>query len=202
MNLYLKPVKSSYFNHKRHLKDCYFTFSRIFGLSRSRFDQRLDFLMKFLDLPSKKRMLQNMSGGQQRRASLAVALLHEPELLILDEPTVNIKRISEIKLAKNFWFTTQTNTKYLWRFFLDSLTIHSLWYVCKICKMTHLKICMVCSNCSTICCNWHSIIAVAMGRRLEFYCILQMFYSQKNAVKNMENKFPLKLEGANLDRNF
>jgi len=47
--------------------------------------------MKFLDLPSKTRALQNMSGGQQRRASLAVALLHEPELLILDEPTVNIK---------------------------------------------------------------------------------------------------------------
>ena len=37
----------------------------------------------------RKRALQNMSGGQQRRASLAVALLHEPELLILDEPTVS-----------------------------------------------------------------------------------------------------------------
>ena len=34
------------------------------------------------------RQLHAMSGGQQRRASLAVALLHEPELLILDEPTV------------------------------------------------------------------------------------------------------------------
>lgn len=50
----------------------------------------MDFLMNFLDLPSKTRILLNMSGGQQRRASLAVALIHEPELLILDEPTVNI----------------------------------------------------------------------------------------------------------------
>jgi ABC-2 type transport system ATP-binding protein len=30
------------------------------------------------------------SGGQQRRTSFAVAMLHDPKLLILDEPTVGV----------------------------------------------------------------------------------------------------------------
>ena len=66
-------------------------FGYIFGMSNNRIRERTNFLIEFLDLPSNsKRLIREMSGGQQRRVSLAAALLHQPELLILDEPTVGV----------------------------------------------------------------------------------------------------------------
>ncbi|KAF5291190.1 hypothetical protein FQA39_LY14432 [Lamprigera yunnana] len=74
-------------------------FGWIAGMKNADIHDRLLFLIKFLMLPNADQMVKNLSGGQQRRVSLAAALLHEPELLILDEPTVGVDPL----LRQNIW---------------------------------------------------------------------------------------------------
>lgn len=75
-------------------------FPELYGLKGRKQVERIEEVAEIVQLSNDlSKIVSNYSGGMKRRLSLAIALLHEPELLILDEPTVGIDPL----LRKNIW---------------------------------------------------------------------------------------------------
>ncbi|MDR1350259.1 MAG: ATP-binding cassette domain-containing protein [Zoogloeaceae bacterium] len=66
-------------------------FGRYFGLSRQAMTARMDSLLQFSNLETKRDTRINaLSGGMKRRLTLARALVNDPDILFLDEPTTGL----------------------------------------------------------------------------------------------------------------
>lgn len=72
-------------------KDNLLFFGNIFKIPKAELKERVNFLSDLVELtPYMNRRVNKFSGGMKRRLSLIIALLQNPDLLILDEPTVGI----------------------------------------------------------------------------------------------------------------
>ncbi len=75
-------------------------FATIYGLKGAKRKQRILHALELVHLTDHlSKRVNEYSGGMKRRLSLAASLLHEPEILILDEPTVGIDPV----LRKSIW---------------------------------------------------------------------------------------------------
>lgn len=75
-------------------------FGRLFGLSGKELRRKAEDAIRWVDLTKdKEKLVSRYSGGMKKRLSLAVTLLHNPSILLLDEPTVGIDPV----LRKSVW---------------------------------------------------------------------------------------------------
>lgn len=75
-------------------------YGRTYGVPRSRFNERKQFVLEMAGLRGRERVLtRTLSGGWKQRLALGTAILHEPEIIFLDEPTAGVDPVSR----RQFW---------------------------------------------------------------------------------------------------
>ena len=75
-------------------------FSELYSIDREVFARREEYLLKVIDLTDRRdSLVSQLSGGMKHRVSLACALIHDPDVMFLDEPTVGV----DPELRVGFW---------------------------------------------------------------------------------------------------
>ncbi|MBT8423037.1 MAG: ABC transporter ATP-binding protein [Gammaproteobacteria bacterium] len=87
-------------NQWDNVYNCVYNPAGFYGLSAKRSKERAEEVLRELQLwDRREETARNLSGGMKRRLMIARALVHEPRLLILDEPTAGV----DIEIRRSMW---------------------------------------------------------------------------------------------------
>jgi ABC-2 type transport system ATP-binding protein len=86
----IAPQSLSLYDHLTAHENLVF-FARLYGYSKRKLRERVDWALEFAGLTERRHgRVHTFSGGMQRRLNLAAALVHDPQVILLDEPTVGV----------------------------------------------------------------------------------------------------------------
>jgi ABC-2 type transport system ATP-binding protein len=101
-------------------------FSELYRMPRQKATQRIDQLLTSLDLMEKTKLTGEFSKGMKRKTAIARTLLHDPDLLILDEPNSGLDPLTSFFII-NYLKTLRREGKTI------LLSAHNLFHVESIC---------------------------------------------------------------------
>lgn len=83
------------------LKENIVYYGKLYSLRSKEIEKRMESLLDLFELGrARHKLIMNLSGGMKKRANILVSLVHNPKLLVLDEPTVGLDPL----LREKIWY--------------------------------------------------------------------------------------------------
>ncbi|MFT4311970.1 MAG: ABC transporter ATP-binding protein [Candidatus Woesearchaeota archaeon] len=93
-------TQESSFYDRLNVQENLWHYGRMYHISKKELEKQVPRLLQLVDLEDhKKTLAKDLSGGMRRRLDFAISLIHDPDILILDEPTTGL----DPSLRKSMW---------------------------------------------------------------------------------------------------